>query len=145
MRITELELEYNDIEWFAIDKNQKIMRFTSGLYGYVPEFVCASVENNDLLGEFFEKLGKYTDSIVLRNNSFGAKLLHECQEISQKGIYCFDAFDGADDSTSYTKISVPKQPIYFSELPEHIQNAVRHNLLDVDVDEMDVISVINSY
>lgn len=145
LRITEIELEYNDIEWFAIDRNQKIMRFTSGLYGHVPKFVCSSTEKNDLLVEFFENLKECTDSIILQNESFGIELLNECRDISQKGIYCFDAFDGVDDSTSYTKISAPKKPIYFYELPDHIQNLIKQNFLDVDVDGIDVISVINAY
>lgn len=145
MRISELELEYSDIEWFAIDKNQKVMRFTSGLYGHVPEFVCSSKEKTDLLCSYCENLTNFTEAIILKGNSFGVKLLNECREISQKGIYCFDAFDGLDDTTSYTKISEPKQPIYFHELPAPIQNIMKDNFLDVDVDAADVISVINAY
>ena len=112
-RITEIELEYNDIEWFAIDRNQKIMRFTSGLYGHVPKFVCSSTEKNDLLVEFFENLKECTDSIILQNESFGIEFLNECRDISQKGIYCFDAFDGVDDSTSSRKFLRPKNQYIF--------------------------------
>lgn len=145
MRISKIELEYSDIEWFGIDKNKKIIRFTSGLYGYVPEFVCISTENTDLLCEFFENLHNYTTAILLSDERFGIRFLDECRDISSKGIYCFDAFDGQHDTTSYTKISEPKQPLYLYELPAHIQNIIRTNIIDTDVDTTDTIKVHNAY
>jgi len=145
LRISEVELEYSDIEWFAIDKNQKIVRLTSGLYGYVPDFVCSSKENAELLCVFFDNLPRSTTSISVQGENFGTKLLDECQIVSQKGIYCFDAFDGQDDTTSYTKISVPKQPLYFYELPENVQDIIRSNFIDADVETENIIHVLNAY
>lgn len=145
MRISEVEVEYSDIEWFATDKKQKIMRFTSGLYGYVPEFVCASKENVEVLCKFFRSLKRSTDAMILQNDNFGNKLLDECKQLSQKGIYCFDSFDGVKDSIFYTKISEPMQPVLLYTLPQHIQNIMKFNILDVDVDHINIINVTNAY
>ncbi len=42
----------------------------------------------------FYNLPRSTTSILVQGENFGTKLLDECQIVSQKGIYCFDAFDG---------------------------------------------------
>lgn len=145
MRISEIELFYTDLEWFAIDKNKKIMCFTSGGYGNVPEFVCASKENTDLLIEFFENAHDCTTAIVVQDEKFGQKYLDYCRAVSSKGLYYFDAVDGQDDTPSYTKISVPEQPLYFHELPPHIQSIIGTNFVDTDADTADTIIVDHAY
>ena len=67
MRISKIELEYRNLEWFATDKYQKIIRFTSGLYEHDPGFVCASREKKDLLSRFFEKLSSFIEAVLLQN------------------------------------------------------------------------------
>ena len=53
MRITNIDLQCEDLMWFAIDQNGCVLEFTSGGMGNVPEFVCADRESNDLLVNFF--------------------------------------------------------------------------------------------
>ena len=144
MRISEIELCYTDLDWFAIDKNKKIMCFTSGGYGNVPEFVCASKENTELLSEFFENAHDCTTAIVVQDEKSGVNLDY-WRAASQKGLYCFDAVDGQDDTPSYTKISVPEQPLYFHELPPHIQSIIETNFVDTDADIADTIIVDHAY
>ena len=58
MRISELEVEYEDILWFAIDKFHRVIAFTSGVYGYVPELFCRSKEETILIENYFDNCGK---------------------------------------------------------------------------------------
>ncbi len=53
MRFTDIELEYSDILWFAVDRNGYLAGFTSGGTLFVPEFVRKSKEEAELLETFF--------------------------------------------------------------------------------------------
>lgn len=47
MRITEIDLQCEDIMWFGIDNH--IFECTSAGCGNVPEFVCESKKNTKIL------------------------------------------------------------------------------------------------
>lgn len=47
MRITEIDLQCEDIMWFGIDSHNHIFGCTSAGCGNVPEFVCKSKQNTD--------------------------------------------------------------------------------------------------
>ncbi|NBI81307.1 hypothetical protein D3Z48_04280 [Clostridiaceae bacterium] len=53
VRFTDIELEYSDILWFAVDRNGYLAGFTSGGTLFVPEFVRKSKEEAELLETFF--------------------------------------------------------------------------------------------
>ena len=146
MRITELETQYTDIMWFAVDKLGNIIECTSGIYGNVPEFVCMSKENTDFLENYFINiLEKSTDAIILKDESFGTALLDDCKELSQKGLYCFDAYNGREHREYYTKISEPVVSLKLEKLPNDIQNLLKNNILDEVVSEINVLNVKNAY
>lgn len=44
MKYSEIDLQIEDIMWFAIDKQNYILAFTLGGYGNIPKFVCRSKE-----------------------------------------------------------------------------------------------------
>ena len=75
MRISELEVEYEDILWFAIDKFHRVIAFTSGVYGHVPEFVCRSKEETILIENYFDNCGKRTEIKHIKGIEFGEKLI----------------------------------------------------------------------
>ena len=146
MRITELETQYTDIMWFAVDKSGNIIECTSGIYGNVPEFVCMSKENTDFLENYFLNiLKKSTDAIILKDVSFGTALLDDCKELSQKGLYCFDSYNGKEHREYYTKISEPAIALKLENLPIYIQNLLKNNILNEVVSEVDVLRVEHAY
>ena len=51
MRYTNIDLQILDIMWFAIDRSGHIGAFTNGGINIVPEFVCCSKEETELLAE----------------------------------------------------------------------------------------------
>lgn len=144
MRISSTELEYTDLEWFAVDKNHKILRFTSGGYGAVPEFVCASWKRTELLSQYFENLPDITEGLVSLNHALESGFFDDYIAASQKGLYCFDAFDGANYTSFYTKITSPGKALYYDELPLQIQELIKYNFLQMDADRTDKIMVTNA-
>lgn len=119
MRITKEELAYSDITWFAVDKHGRIIEFTSAGSGNVPEFVCASMENTDLLTDYFADLSER--------------------------LYYFDACDGRNRTTNYIKKTSPSDPLQFSQLPVHISDILSKNRLDIDVENVEAITVEHAY
>lgn len=146
MKITKQEIEFEDIMWLALDKHGKILVCTSGVYGNIPEFICESRENVNILIDFFvNKLKESTEAVILRSNNFGKELLEECKKLSNKGLFCFDAYDGINHTSTYTKISIPKKALNISDLPTDIQKIIEKNQLDINVENLDILEVTNPY
>ncbi|MBD5101435.1 MAG: hypothetical protein HDT27_01825, partial [Subdoligranulum sp.] len=55
VRYTDIDLQIWDILWFAVDKNGYIGAFTSGGSNVVPEFVCCSKEETEILENYFSE------------------------------------------------------------------------------------------
>lgn len=119
MRITKEELGYSDITWFAVDKHGRIIELESAGSGNIPEFVCASKENTDLLADYFADLSER--------------------------LYYFDAHDGKNRTTNYIKKSSPKTPLLISQLPEHISVLLSDNRLDIDAESAETITAEHAY
>lgn len=145
MRISELEVEYEDILWFAIDKFHRVIAFTSGVYGYVPEFVCHSKEETILIENYFDNCGKKTETKHIKDTDFGEKLIEFCECMTQKGIYCFDSYNGNEHVEYYTKISSPCEALVIENVPEPIASILKSHIIDVDVEMVDIIHVCNAY
>lgn len=145
MRISELEVEYEDILWFAIDKFHRVIAFTSGVYGHVPEFVCRSKEETILIENYFDNCGKRTEIKHIKGIEFGEKLIGFCEYITQKGIYCFDSYNGNEHVEYYTKISSPCEALVIENVPEPIASILKSHIIDVDVEMVDIIHVCNAY
>ena len=58
MRITEIDLQCEDIMWFGVDNQNHIFACTSAGCGNVPEFVCKSKENTTFLECLQEEIEK---------------------------------------------------------------------------------------
>lgn len=146
MIITQQELQYEDIQWFAIDLKGHIISFTSGVYGNVPEFICKSRENLEILADYFtDNLKIKSDAIILKDFSFGKELILDCMSLSEKGMYCFDAYDGKNHTQYYSKISEPSVPLYFADLPQNIKEIIKLNLIEIDVSKTNIVEVKNAY
>lgn len=145
MRITKLDLEINDIEWFALDIRGRLLRFTSGVHGNVPEFVCKSKEILDKIQAYFWELPKITDANILVGQEFGKDLLDECREMSERGLYCFDAYNGHKHMSSYTKLSAPQEPLTIRDLHHSIQRFLENNIINIEVDRINETVIKNAY
>lgn len=125
MRITEFDLEIEDIEWYGIDENSRIAQFTSGGSKMVPEFICESREKLDIICDYFDKL----NNIISEEVSFSdeaskypsQEYLRDCKLLSSKGIYCYDISDERSVTSDYVLVCKPTCELLFTDLPEDIQ------------------------
>ncbi|MBE6762715.1 MAG: hypothetical protein E7551_10605 [Ruminococcaceae bacterium] len=140
MRITNIDLQCEDIMWFAIDKNGYILEFTSSGIGNVPEFVCADRKVNELLEDFFMNVLPESTSEQLIIPYEDNDLVNDAIMLSQKGIYCFDA-----NGDSYYKICSPKASLRIDNLPEDIRNILSKRYIDTDVFSTDIVNVEHAY
>lgn len=144
MRITEIDLQYEDIMWFGVDNQNHIFECTSAGCGNVPEFVCKSKENTDFLEDFFmQELKEFTQEKLLIQYDDTNELLNDCIHLSRKGIYCFDIFK--QNKKQYIKLVEPVKPLIFDELPREVKDVLGTNRVDVDVMRKQIISVEHAY
>jgi len=145
MRYSEIDLQIEDIMWFAIDINGYVLAFTSGGCGNVPEFVCNSKEETTILSDFFmNSLNKTTNANLLIDND-GSYLAEDSIELSSKGIFCFDVFIDDNNNCNYSKIASPSEPILFSSLPQNIKNIISSHNINIDVLHTDTVTVKHAY
>lgn len=128
MRFTEEELEYLDITWFAVDKYGRILELNSAGSGLIPEFICESKANANILEDYFEN--KASNNFI---------------EFSEKRLYYFDACDGKNRTTNYIKKSSPSNPLLISQLPKYISDILSNNRLNIDAESVDSITVEHAY
>lgn len=128
MRIAKEELEYLDITWFAVDKQGRIIELSSAGSGHIPEFICKSKENAEILENYFENTAS-----------------RFFVDFPEKGLYYFDAYDSKNRTTNYIKNSSPSEPILITQLPAPISEILSNNRLDIDVESVDSITVEHAY
>ncbi len=146
MRITEIELQYEDIMWFGMDCKKHIFECTSAGYGNVPEFVCKSKENLDVLVHFFmNELEESTSEKMCVQGKPGNELYEDCALLARKGIYCFDVCEDENRGEQYIKIAEPIRPLSYDTLPQQIQEILCECKIDVEVAETDDIYVQHAY
>lgn len=144
MRITEINLQCEDIMWFGIDNQNHIFECTSAGCGNVPEFVCQSKENVETLLEFFmDELDEFTEAKLLVEYVDDNQLLNECVQLSRKGIYCFDIYE--ENERQYAKIVEPVEPLNYDVLPQKIKEIFVDNRVNIDVMKEKIISVKHAY
>lgn len=134
-RIPVCEWEHMDMEWYGVDGKGNIAVFCSGGAGNLPEFVCENRERADELIDYFDMLPKMTGSVLMFPQSKGAE---QCaRNFSDKGLYYFDANDGTRIGICtfheyYTKQSYPQFPLKYEQLPEKIQEILKHNFMEIE-------------
>ena len=142
MRITADDLCTLDLLWFGIDSYGRVFSCFSGVNGNVPEFVCRSFEETDLLGDYFieqaKEIGEAKFIIPWKDNS----LCQDCEIYSKKGLYCFD---GGVNSDRYVIISRPTKPLMLDDLPENIKAIMKDHVVDTDAATAEYFKVKHAY
>lgn len=131
MRYTEIELQCEDLLWFAVDMNGDIIAFTTGGAGCVPEFVASSKENTEALIKYFNKLKTNSND---SDNEFAAK-----------GLFYFDVSYEDNYGDSYIKVATPSTPLNISNLPNNIQELLKNNKLEINANSSSIIKVKHAY
>lgn len=141
MRISQMEMMFEDISWFAIDQHQHIAYFTSGVHGVIPESVAACREDLDIVVSFFtDELEMTTTAYIdpdafsrvkLVNNSaeVRSRVFEDDLEFGRKGLYCYDSISMKKFSGQYFKICSPYDPITVDSLPVEIASILRKTVI----------------
>lgn len=144
MRITEIDLQCEDIMWFGIDIQNNIFECASAGCGSVPEFVCKSRENMEAVLKFFmDELNEFTQEKLLVEYSDTNQLLNDCVRLSRKGIYCFDIYE--ENEQQYVKIVEPVEPLKYDALPQKVKDIFSDNRVRIDVKKEKIINVKHAY
>ena len=144
MRISEIDLQCEDIMWFAVDSNGNIFECTSAGCGNVPEYVCKSREDTEcLLDYFMEKAPSITTS-TLQIPDEENDLVDDVKILSSKGVYCFDVTD-YDKDDQYNRIAIPANPLKVADLPLNIQALLSDHIYVGDVSKEASIKVSHAY
>ena len=140
-RISALELQYTDLEWYAIDRKGNVAVFLSAGEGNVPEFVCEEKERTEALIEFFENAERNGFPVICGAYVTGAADM--AREMAARGVYCYDAVSG---QRHYKRLACPELPLALEILPERIRNILVVNQLDVDdFSQEELIRVPHAY
>lgn len=130
MRYTDIDLETSDIMWFAIDKNGYIGAFTSGGMNIVPEFVCRSKEETELLEDYFLNSLSPSTAYILDVCDADNFLMRDSKSLSEKGLFCFNMSEEA--KTDYDLLAHPQIPQNFESLPKNIYNILKFHRISCD-------------
>jgi len=153
-RISDEEIFDYDILWFAVDSNDEIAQFDSGVYGLLPENVRRSKEQLENLSEYIcERLEKSSETIIsqdvfkrviLVNSKEETKLayLERSLGFSRKGLYAYNSYDTEPNLYQYFRVSMPEKPLKLSDLPEEYRSILEQYKLENCVfREMDLITI----
>lgn len=146
MRISEIELQTEDIMWFAVDLNNYIIACTSAGISDVPEFVCADREETELLEDYFMNSLQNVTNEILHADYIDNDLMNDGIVLAKKGIFCFDAVSNdINHNREYIKLISPEKPIDYNSLPSEIRNILKKHLLKVDAAKLNYLKVENAY
>ena len=150
-RISADECEFRDMEWYGVDRQGNIAVFCSGGVGNLPEFICESEERADELMEYFDKIPKSTNSILIFPKTKIGRVEQTAKDFSDKGLYYFDSDDGTKLEVAtlhkyYTKHSYPEKPLKYDLLPKHIREILKYNFMEIeDFSLVDTIDTKHAY
>ena len=141
MRFSIIDLQCNDIMWFAVDKNGCIIALSTGGEGNVPEYVCRSKEETEDLEDFFLNKAKEICSSTLLIDNDNNALCMDAIALANKGIFCFDVSSEPKYKYGYYKISIPDISLHLTDVPSGIRSILQDHIIDVDVSCEDHIMV----
>ena len=146
MRFTEIDLQIDDIMWFGIDLNGYIFSCTTAGTANVPEFVCKSKEQTELIEDYFTKELEKTTSAVLEAPYVDNPLMRDATGLAEKGVFSFDAVtDNSEYDREYVKIASPKTPIRYAALPDDIKKLLQDHIVPADAAKEKYICVKHAY
>lgn len=157
MKITAIDQEVNDYDWFAIDIENKIAHLSSA-GGILPFSVTQSAEENLLLVDYFNS-AEVRENNFLINSSFQVPSNMQRPEMrkiffryyalySARGLYSFTRnefnSDGKWSDFEYSLLTIPVTPLLLQSLPSAVQEIVsrtRYNGVFSDSNILDLRSI----
>jgi hypothetical protein len=144
MRISEIDLQCEDLMWFAIDINGNVFECTSAGCGNVPEYVCKSREDTNALLDYFTAHAPVITTAKLLLPVDESDLVADVTDLASKGVYCFDITD-YDNEDCYHCVAIPERALSIKDLPQDIQNLLCDHIYSGNVSQERSIAVTHAY
>lgn len=116
----------NDLDWFLSGQDGFLAHFATGGKGPVPEKIRESIDNYELIYDYFYSLEPLSDVEVIEYNlpdfldeKQRSRYLKSFIEMSRKGLFSYDYRNG-----EYKLISKPQYPLSYNVLPDDIKGVI---------------------
>jgi hypothetical protein len=140
MRITQLDEEICDLEWFAVDKHGAIGFFTTGGFGILPESIRASKEDTEVVRDFFWNIQpkctsahiseRARDIFEWKNEDQQNTHMQSYLDMSCRGVFSYQAVATSTRPNAYHRVAVPQAPIRIYDLPEAIRTILARTVFE---------------
>lgn len=134
MTISDVRLETEDIDWFAIDLQGHIAHFASGGFGFVPPSIADHGEDINLVMSYFRDSASSQSSVAISShlsdyiglNSHADRLnyLRSFTQMAEKGVYSFDCIMASIKPADYFLVVAPDLPLLADSLPDNIKHII---------------------
>ncbi|MHA7845173.1 hypothetical protein [Serratia sp. D1N4] len=121
-------LESNDLDWFSSYGDGSLAHFATGGSCAIPGKVRDSIDNYEIIYDYFNSLGVVSDIEIVENNlpSFiteeqRARYLQSFINMAAKGLFSYDI---RREDGSYRLIARPKFRLTYEQLPEEVKNII---------------------
>ncbi|AYA38712.1 hypothetical protein D3Y59_17635 [Hymenobacter oligotrophus] len=139
MRISELEQQDSDIDWFAVDNEGYVVHVASG-GGVLPGSVAASEEDLLQLHQYFLALPETEAAALVQAEAHAARSGRNAEgfvRYARRGLYSFDKTNlHAHRDTHYHLVARPAQPLTLAELPGAVAALLLRTQLPVAVPQL---------
>lgn len=120
------DLLENDLDWFLSGQDGFLAHFATGGKGPIPEEIRESIDNYELIYDYFYSLESLSDIEVVESNipifsneKQRSSYLKPFIEMSRRGLFSYDY-----RNDEYNLISKPKYPLNYSSLPDDIKRVI---------------------
>ncbi len=133
---SEQEQIYSDLDWFAIDKGNRIAHFTTVGGRLLPPTVAESKEELEMLFNYFSSLpieiNAFESCPTLQKSIETVSIpdfdqyIDSFAKMSMRGLYSFDSYDTSSSERPYFQVTCPQNELLLESLPEKIQIILNH-------------------
>jgi hypothetical protein len=139
MRVSELEEEIQDLDWFALDEEGTIGHFATGGCGALPRSIASSREDLQKVTLYFRNHTAIASPVVshsidsyisLKDNESKARYLRDFLKMSSQGLFSFDCMRARKRPTGYFQVARPSVALYATALPLEIRQILERTVLE---------------
>jgi hypothetical protein len=152
MVISDTDQEVYDYDWFAVDKEGHVGRFSTGGNGAMPKVVAASREDLQSIADFFNALAPSTEATLaprarkaagdvnwrkrwtgppMDAEAAAARCFEDFMRMARRGLYSFDHSYALDHRATrvrpcslYYRIAIPIKSLHVADLPVDVRTVL---------------------
>lgn len=133
-----------DLDWFASDRQGKVVHFAAGGFGAMPQQVVSSRQDLEELTQFFRRAcAETTEAEVspwfeedsgVTGDAARARYTRDYLVMARKGLHSFDVSGSGDRPRGYFLVARPATALSLAGLPPRIQELLKRVEIAVGVE-----------